>query len=115
MRKMAFARTIVAFLVALSLAMLPMAGAFAVPKDEVTASEAAPSGHDCCDPEDMPPGSPMKQCQSSAGCAAKCSSFFAVTLAVATIYPPTRGTDPLLASDPIRAHATSPPFRPPRV
>ena len=112
---MAFARTIVAFLVALSLATLPLAGAFAVPKDEVTAPEvAAVQMHDCCDPEDMPPGSPMKACQASAGCAAKCFSFFAIALAGATIFPLARGTDSLFASDPVRAQSASPPFRPPR-
>ena len=36
-------------------------------------------------------------------------------LAGATIFPPAGGTDSLLASDPIHAQTTSPPFRPPRV
>src|SRR2546428_297661 len=48
-------RIILTFLVAMSLALLPMAGAFAVPKDEVTGSdEVVASAHDCCDDEDSP-------------------------------------------------------------
>lgn len=113
---MRIGRTILTFLVALSLAMVPVAGAFAVPKDEVAASnEAVSSSHDCCDGEGMPTGHVMKECQASAGCAAKCFNFYGVEFSGALLPSPIGGTKPLFASDPIYSRTTSPPFRPPRV
>src|SRR5713101_680793 len=113
---MAFARTILAILTALSVAMLPMAGAFAVPQDEVTASEVVvASAHDCCDGEGMPVGHVMKECQASAGCAAKCFNFYAAVLSRATLRPPIGGTESPFVSNPFCSQTASPPFRPPRV
>jgi hypothetical protein len=112
---MRIGRTILAFLVALSLATLPMAGAFAVPKDEVTASEVAvTSAHDCCEGDGTPAGHATKECQAAAGCATKCFSVFAVALSGAPIPPPTGGTDPLFFSNPIYLQTADLPFRPPR-
>jgi hypothetical protein len=73
---MRIGRTILAFWVALSLAMLPMARPFVIPGDEAMASEVVvasahgcdhaamdsdvvvASAHDCCDQESMPTASP---------------------------------------------------------
>src|SRR6266568_1331641 len=75
---MRIGRTILTFLVALSLAMAPGAGAFAMQKDEVTASNVVvASAHDCCDDEGMPADHVMKDCQASAGCATKCLTSMA--------------------------------------
>jgi hypothetical protein len=112
---MRIGRTILAFLIALSLATLPMAGAFAVPQDEATASEVAvTSAHDCCEGDGTPAGHAMKECQAAAGCATKCFNFFAVALAGVTISLPTGGMDSPLVSDPIHSQTASLPFRPPR-
>src|SRR5262249_15370452 len=97
---MRIGRTILTFLVAASLAMLPMAGAFAVPSDEairsdvVVASTHDPCDHgsmnsevvvasayDCCNHGSMPADHMMKGCDASAGCTAKCFSFVALVFA----------------------------------
>jgi hypothetical protein len=113
---MRIGRTILAFWVALSLALLPMAGAYAVQNDELATSDVqVEPGHDCCDDEGIPAGSAMKECQASAACVAKCFNFFAVVLAASAIVPPTGGMEPPFADDGFCSHTGSPPFRPPRV
>jgi hypothetical protein len=131
---MRIGRTILAFLVALSLALLPVAGAFAVPTDEPTISDvvAAPahedcdhqaiasdvvvaSAHDCCDHASMPADHVMKECQASAGCAAKCFSVVALVFSGVAISSPIGGTQSHFASNPFYSQTASPPYRPPRV
>jgi len=113
---MRIGRTILAFLVALSLAMLPMAGPVAVPRDEPTVSEAVvASAHDCCDHESMPADHVMKECQASAGCLAKCFNFYAVVFSGVAIPSPIGGTESRFVSHPFHSETASPPFRPPRV
>jgi hypothetical protein len=109
-------RTILTFLLALSLAMAPVAGAFAMQNDAVTAStEVVASAHDCCDDEGMPADHAMKECQASAGCIAKCYNFYAVIFSDAAIRSPIGGTQSPFISKPFYSQAASPPFRPPRV
>jgi hypothetical protein len=113
---MRIGRTILAFLVALSLAMMPMAGAFAVPSDEPTASEVVvASAHDCCDHESMPADHVMKDCQAAAGCTAKCFNFYALVFSGVAVPPPSGGTESRFVSNPFHSETASPPFRPPRV
>jgi hypothetical protein len=112
---MRIGRTILAFLVAVSLAMMPMAGAFAVPSDEPTASDVVvASAHDCCDHESMP-ADQMKDCQASAGCTAKCFNFYALVFSGVTIPSPSGGTESRFVSNPFYSQTASPPYRPPRV
>jgi hypothetical protein len=130
---MRIGRIILTFLVAASLAMLPMAGAFAVPTDEPTISDvvAAPahegcdhqsiasdvvvaSAHDCCDHASMPADHMMKECHASAGCTAKCFSSVALVFSEAAIASPTGGTESSFASNPFCSQTASPPYRPPR-
>jgi hypothetical protein len=129
---MRIGRTILAFLVATSLAMLPMAGAFAVPSDEPTISDvAAPahegcdhqsiasevvvaSAHDCCDHASIPADHMMKECQASAGCIAKCLNFYALVFSGVAISWPTGGTESHFVSNPFHSQTGSPPYRPPR-
>src|SRR5262249_25912800 len=124
-------RTILAFLVATSLAMRPMAGAFAVPSDEPTMSDvAAPahegcdhqsiasevvgaSAHDCCD-HAMPADHMMNECHGFAGCTAKCFSVVALVFSEVAIASPTGGTESSFASNPFCSQTASPPYRPPR-
>src|SRR5438876_484455 len=101
---MRIGRTILAFLLALSVATLPMAGAFAVPKDEVTASdEVVASTHDCCDHEDMPADHVMKECHASAGCASKCFSLYDPMFSSPLIHPPVTGAEPSFATETFRS------------
>ena len=98
---MRIGRTILAFLVSLSLAMLPMAGALAVPSDEPTASEVVvASAHDCCDHGSTPADHVMKECQASAGCTAKCFNFYAPVFSGVAIPSPTGGTESRFVSNP---------------
>ena len=113
---MRIGRTILTFLVALSLAMAPVAGAFAMQKDEVTASSAVVvSAHDCCDDETMPADHVMKDCQAAAGCTAKCFNFYAVVFSGMAIPSPIGGMESRFVSNPFYSQTASPPFRPPRV
>jgi hypothetical protein len=129
---MRIGRTILAFLVATSLAMLPMAAAFAVPTDEPTISDvAAPahegcdhqsiasdvvvaSAHDCCDHASIPADHMMKECHGSAGCTAKCFSVVALVFSGVAIPSPIGGTESHFASNPFCSQTASTPYRPPR-
>jgi len=113
---MRIGRTILTFLVALSLAAAPLAGAFAVPSDEPTASDVmVASAHDCCDHESMPADHVMKDCQASAGCTTKCFNFYAVVFSGVAIPSPIGGTESHFVSHAFHSETASPPFRPPRV
>ena len=112
---MRIGRVILVVLMAVSLATLPMAGAFAVPDDEPMASEVVvASAHDCCDHESMPADHMMKECQASAGCAAKCFNFYAVTFSGVAIPSLIGGTESRFVSNPFYSQTASPPYRPPR-
>jgi hypothetical protein len=132
--RMRIGRTILALLVALSLTMLPLAGAFAVPSDQPMVSDVVvasaddccdhesmssevvvASSHDCCDHESMPADHVMKDCHASAGCAAKCFSVVALLFSGVTIPSPIGGTESHFVSNPIHSQMGSPPYRPPRV
>ena len=113
---MRIGRTILAFLVALSLAMLPMARAFVASGDEAMASEVmVASAHDCCDHQSMPADHVMKECQAAAGCTAKCFNFYAVVFSGVAIPSPIGGTESHFVSHAFHSETASPPFRPPRV
>lgn len=112
---MRIGRTILAFLVAVSLATLPVAGAFAVPGDEPMASDVmVASAHDCCDPESTPADHVMKECHASAGCTAKCFTFYAVIFSEAAMPSPGGGTESGFVGNPFYSQTASPPYRPPR-
>src|SRR5262245_17281804 len=113
--RMRIGRTILAALVALSLALLPMAGAFAVPRDEPMASDVVvASAHDCCDHESTPADQVMKECLASGGCTAKCFNFYAVVFSGVTIPSPISGMESFFVSNPFYSQTASPPYRPPR-
>jgi hypothetical protein len=130
--RMRIGRTILAFLVATSLAMLPMAGAFAAPNDEPMASDTVvasahehcdreliasedigASAHDCCD-HAMPADHMMNECHGSTGCTAKCFSVVALIFSGVALPSPTGGTESPFVSEPCISQTASPPFRPPR-
>ncbi len=119
---MAFARTILAFLIALSVVMLPAAGGAAFKLKLQDGSEqvgvemsAVEPMDDCCPHMANPCGQAMDDCGSMATCALTCLSFaggvsspLVYSLTLATILP-------LFESGGFRSQTSSPPFRPPRV
>jgi hypothetical protein len=129
---MRIGRTILAFLVALSLAMLPMARAFVAAGDEAMASHVmvasahecdheaidsdvvVASAHDCCDHDSMPADHAMTECPASAACIAKCCNFYAVLFSEMAVPLPIVGTGSHFVSNPFYAQTGSPPYRPPR-
>ena len=130
---MRLGRTILAFLVTLALTMLPMAGAFAVPSDEPMDSDVViesadhrcdhesmgpevvvASSHDCCDHQSIPADHMMTECNTSAGCTAKCFSVVALLFSGVTVAPPTGGIALPFISNSFHSQRASPPYRPPR-
>jgi hypothetical protein len=130
---MRIGRTILAFLVALSLAMLPLARAFVASGDEAIASEVmvasahegcdhevmasdgvVVSAHECRDHEAMPANDGMKGCQASADCIAKCSSFYAVLFSEEAFLSAIGETEAHFVKKSFYSRTASPPFRPPR-
>ena len=114
---MRIGRTILSLLIALSLAVVPAAGAAAFSKDIDKANQGtelvATPEHDCCPHEGMPTDA-MKQCQAAAGCFAKCVGFNAVMIFGATLRPPQGGIERAYANMSFRTTPENTPFRPPR-
>ena len=107
-------RTIFVLLVALSVAMLPVAGGIAAPGEIPSASELATSAHDCCDHDGMPADNVMKDCQAAAGCAAKCFSVCGMIVSSPLSHPQVTGAEPFFETKTFRPQAGIAPFRPPR-
>jgi hypothetical protein len=115
---MRISQTLLAIVVALSVAMLPAAGGFAAGSHtmEVSAPEAMPDcGHHHHAPIDKTQKS-TNDCASMAGCALKCFNFTGITFAgIAFSSPAGAALDPIRASDDIPPRMDGLPFRPPRV
>lgn len=115
---MRIGQTIMAIVVALSVAMLPAAGGFAAGSYtmEVSAPEAMP---DCEHHHHAPIDKTQKRtndCASMAGCALKCFNFNGVTFSgVAFSSLAGAALDPIRVSDDISPRMDGLPFRPPRV
>src|SRR5215472_3423310 len=113
---MAFARTILAMLIALSLALLPAAAgaAFTLKAQDATEMSAAEPMHDCCPPKANPCDKTTDDCGSMAACAMKCFGYSGD--ASPLVYLPTHADAvPLFESGDFHSQTGSPPFRPPRV
>jgi hypothetical protein len=109
-------RTILAFLVALSLAMLPMSRVFAMTNaDTAAANEMVAQQHHHCDHDAMPTDHGMTDGQAWADCAAKCANAYAVVFFGAIIPSPVGGMESSFFSNPFHSQPASPPFRPPRI
>ncbi|MGH6826517.1 hypothetical protein [Methyloceanibacter sp.] len=110
---MSIGRHILVTLIALSVALLPVAGgrALAMPHDaSLTASQT-----DCC-----PGGKPCEKktdgCGSVAGCVLKCFNLTgAVAAQVAAVLMPPTLEKPDLVTQAFRSPAENPPLPPPRV
>ena len=119
---MSIGRTILALLVALSVAMLPAAAGAGVSSktpdqadmsmtEDVSMTEDM---HDCCPPMANPCDHAMDNCGSMATCALKCFSF-AGTSSEIIVFPAT--SVKMIAPferNPFSSQTGAPPFRPPR-
>jgi hypothetical protein len=113
---MSIGRTILALLVALSVALVPAAGGAGVSASSPNPADmsAMEDMHDCC-PKANPCDKAMDDCGTMATCALKCFSF-AATLSSTIAFPATFAKmTPLLGGNPFSSQMGSPPFRPPRV
>jgi hypothetical protein len=124
---MALARTILALLIAASVAVLPATGAAAFKLKSQDATEMSADKpmhdepmhgepmHECCPPEATPCDKAMDICGNMATCAVKCfsgstfaSSPLSFPLTLASVMP-------LFESGDFHSQTGSPPFRPPRI
>jgi hypothetical protein len=113
---MAVARTILALVIAVSLALLPVMGGFAAASMPVEGATAAMEPMpDCCDHDDMPMDHKANDCQTMPGCAAKCFCFCGVIVWGSIIHPDVACPQPMPMIFVLRSHVGAPPFRPPRV
>ena len=121
---MAFARTILALLIALSVALLPAASiaAFKFKSQEMTEMSASEPMDDCCPHAASPCDKAMGDCASMAACTLNCLCYaggclcYAGGLSSQLLYPVTLAdTLPLFESGVLHSQRGSPPFRPPRV
>lgn len=104
-------------LIALSVAMLPAAGAaaFKLKSQDATEMSASEPMHDCCPPAANPCDQAMDDCGSMATCAMKCFNYSG-GVSTPLVHPLTRADIvPLFASIGFHSQTASPPFRPPRV
>src|SRR4051794_2211872 len=106
---MPVARTFLAFLIALSVAILPAAGGAAMVQKSAEISVSGPM-HDCC------PGQTDQamDCASMAGCALKCFGFSGPMVSELGVPAMLARALPLPASQAVHSRAAAPPFRPPR-
>jgi len=113
---MSLTRTILAILIALSVAMLPAASgaAFTLKVQDETEMSAVEPMHDCCPPKANPCDKTTEDCGSMAACAMKCFGYSGS--ASPLMYLPTHAdTMSVFESSHFRSQTGSPPFRPPRV
>ncbi len=120
---MGIGRTILAVVVAFSVAMLPIAGRAEQSvkstgmMDMSVLGEMSAAQHmpDCCPPEAAPCDKANGDRVSMAACASTCCSFLAPASSALVVPSVPVETMPLLASHVFRSQSNSPPFRPPRV
>ena len=104
---MVAARTIMAALIAISVAMVPVVGGAAASTKPVEMSMADQADMPCCAPDD---------CKGSIACALKCFNFVAAMfLAALSLSHFVDGAPPAFVDDTLRGHVRSPPTHPPPV
>jgi hypothetical protein len=116
---MMIARTILAVVIALSVAILPAASGAALtfkPMDmspaEMSVSEPM---SDCCDHDSAPCHKPKGDCASMAACALKCFNFTGLEFSGIAFPIISNSAMPAVAESTVPLAAAIPPFRPPRV
>ena len=108
-------RTILALLIALSVAMLPAAAGAGVGLKSADMTDMSAMGDDCCPPNADPCDKAMGDCSSMAACALKCFSFSGSLYSIVAFPSIPASLSPPFESNSFRSQTSSPPFRPPRV
>ena len=109
-------RTVLALVIAFSVAILPAAGGAAIVMESagMSVSEAMP---DCCEHHGIPCDKLPKAkdgCCSMAACALMCFNFSASSFSDLIFPPVVTEALPMLATNCLTSQMGSPPFRPPR-
>ena len=124
---MTLVRTILALLIAMSVAILPAAGAAPFKLKSQDATEMSASEpmydepmhdepmHDCCPPAANPCDRAMDDCGTMATCALKCFSYSTGASSPLSFPLTLASVMPLFESSDFHSQTGSPPFRPPRV
>jgi hypothetical protein len=120
---MSIGRTILALLVALSVAMLPAAAGAGVSSKSpdragmsMTEDMSMPEDmHDCCPPMANPCGHAMDGCGTMANCALKCFSFAGTSSSIIVFPSIFAKMIAPLERNPFSSQTGTAPFRPPRV
>ena len=109
-------RTIFAILIAVAVAILPTAKAFAFSAPDVGMMEmsAAEPMHDCCPDETSPCDKTVDGCAFMAACVLKCFSFWTASFSVVEIPPTDLALFLFPAGDALHERIIGPLFRPPR-
>jgi hypothetical protein len=113
---MNIARTIVAFLIGLSVAILPAAASAGVSVKSLEAAGISTMEDmpDCCPRNANPCEKGMDDCASMATCALKCFSFLGTSAVI--VFPSAFARiTASFGANPFSSQAGSAPFRPPRV
>jgi hypothetical protein len=113
---MSIGRTILALLIALSVAMLPAAGGAGVSSKspEPTDMSVMEDMPDCCPHKANPCDKAIGDCGMMATCALKCFSFAGPPFSVIVFPSIFAKMTASFAGNPFISQAASPPFRPPR-
>ena len=114
-KTMSIARTILALLIALSVALLPVAGSAGLASKSADMIEmSAMEDMDCC-PHKANPCDRMGGCASMAACALHCFTFAVSSAPLPFVGLTLADNMPVLQDDNVPSQSGSPPFRPPRV
>jgi ABC-type taurine transport system substrate-binding protein len=112
-----FGHAILATLIALSVALLPIAASIAV-SSKAAAAMVTASVPDCDHHRDAPADTSQKTadgCDSMAGCALKCFNITQVGFSTLTLASsPSVAIEPIWLENKLASQMGSPPFRPPR-
>ena len=120
---MSIGRSILALLIALSVAMLPAAGGAGVSSNTPERSDMSMTEdvsmsedmHDCCPHEANPCDKAMERCGTMATCALKCFSFAGASSSIVAFPATFAKMIAPLEHNPFSSQTGTPPFRPPRV
>lgn len=106
-----------ALLIAVSVAVLPAAGAaaFKLKSQDATEMSADEPMHECCPPAANPCDKAMDDCGTMATCAVKCFSCSTFESSLLSFPLKLAGLMPLFDGNNFNSQGGSPPFRPPRI
>lgn len=114
---MSIHRSILALLIALSVAMLPAAGGAGMKSKSPERSDMSSLEDmlDCCPHKANPCDQTVDDCRAMASCALKCFSFAGTSSSIIAFPSAFATMTASFAGNSFSSHRGSPPFRPPRV